>query len=207
MEDGKKSGVPVDRMRKREMRARITTGKTLVMLVLIFVTHGCGEDRVRLEGEGPVAAFERRDIWLSVFGGPRVNLQQLARMDKFGDFFPGLPPAATAIAEGPPDSILRPRGGEEYFVYRNDHGIFWVGSEEVADGSVGYPVYFFPFDSRPEAFLPDVVLKHVKINALDERVMIFECGVAKPSLLVLMKTGRVEKLIWYSLRELVLPAQ
>lgn len=151
-----------------------------------------------------MSAFRRHDQWLSVFIARGSWLSDAARMDKLAGFQPGSTPALTAIAVGKPSQILKPKAGEEYWVYENEHGKFWVGAEESADGSRAFPLYFFPYDTRPDAFLSQVVLKRARPDAEDERIMIFECGVAQPSLQVLLKSGRVYKVVWSSITDLVL---
>ena len=171
---------------------------------LIVALMGCGPSAERLPGEGVIVAFERREHWLSAFGGKGVPFNQMVDMKQFGDFMPGQPPALTGITVGRPNSERSDRAAK-YFVYRRPQGVFEVGQEGYAarDGvGVSYPLYYYPADRRPERFLSAPILHRLKPNAEKETVQVFECGVAQPGIVVVLERGQVQQVIWTDITEL-----
>jgi hypothetical protein len=175
----------------------------ITLIVAVLVCFACSGGAQRIPGEGRIAGFERYRHWLSVFVGPGVTFPQLFRLDQLSGFAPGAPPFLAGLTHGPPDTI-RHGPGAEYYIYRTSWGVIEVGRESVADGGVGYPVYYYPVDRRPEAFLPREILSQIRVNAEKEVLMIFECGVDQPGLTVVLENGQVDHVIWMSVTQLTL---
>lgn len=187
---------------QRSTERRAVVWVLVVLCALNCPTLGCSDSDLRFPGEGPVGGYARRDRWMNVYMAKGANLGSVARLDLLGDFGPGEPPAFTGIVAGKPEEILTPDGGSECWVYENSHGKIWMCSEEAADGDRSYPLYFFPYDTRPTAFLLAAAMKHADVSSADERVMVYQCGFAQPSLQILLKFGRIDKVVWSSIDDL-----
>jgi hypothetical protein len=173
-------------------------------MLLLIASLGCARDAaVRYPGAGPVAAFQRHGVWLYVYLDSGRTLADVADMTQFGAIAPGSPLAQAAMALGEPVEKRTRQAGAEYWVYGSQYGKYWVGSEQSADGDTAYPAYFYPFDTRPGSFISSQVLRYVRQQADDERVMVFVCGFAQPALQVLMKAGRIDRVIWIAERDTV----
>src|SRR6266566_670449 len=93
-----------DRGARRDRRTRPSdrcamrgSGRVAISVAVFLVACPSPE---RFPGEGLIAGFERKQHWLSVFGGHGATLFQLVDMKQFGDFTPGQVPEATGIAVG-----------------------------------------------------------------------------------------------------------
>jgi hypothetical protein len=103
---------------------------------------------------------------------------------------------------GQPQRMIPRNRGAEYAEYLTPSGRFQLGSEESADGFVGYPLYFFPNDRRPEVLFPVYILRHMRLTAEKEVVMLFECGYAQPFMHATLEAGQIEQIVWMQESEL-----
>jgi len=171
---------------------------------VLAIASSCGSSVERFQGEGAFACFSRHEKWLQAYGAPEAAQADLFNMSAFGQFMPGSEPALTAIALGRPSEVLKKSSFEEYWVYRNQQGIYWVGIERDSDGNSSFPLYFFPYNTRPEYLLPLPVTRHLRLNEPEEVVLLYEWGVLQASIQVILEYGRVRKVVWIDLTELAI---
>jgi hypothetical protein len=74
----------------------------------------------------------------------------------------------------------------------------------VASGETTHPLYFFPYDTRPESNLPAPILQHLRTSTPEEVVLIYEWGVLQPGIQVILQNGRVQKVVTLEVTELQL---
>ena|SRR5438034_3397563 len=132
-------------------------GVALICVTVWYLARGKPQ---RFPGKGVIVEFVREGHWLSVFAGPTAKRTELAALEQLGAFHPGLSPDDAAHLYGRPDRVIGPENGAEYAEYHNRYGRIRLGYEESADG-VDHPLYFFPYDSRPEAFFPGVIVSQI----------------------------------------------
>lgn len=167
----------------------------------------------RLPGEGVFVAFERHGRFLDVYGGQGIKLHEMADLEQLKDtfyiprieapsfsFMPGNPPEMTSRMIGKPDSV-RTDTGARYFVYRRPQGIFEVGEEESGKNDVSYPLYYRPNNRRAASFLDPAIVGKLRPDVAEETVEIFECGIAQPTLIVVLKRGQLDEIILRDIRE------
>ena len=175
----------------------------LVGVALVFlILTSCGDQRETTPGEGPIVEFQRHKHWLYVYAGPKARRTDLARMEMFGKFHPGLSVNEGVRVYGGPDRFIGPERGAEYIEYRNQYGRIRLGSERSADGHVSYPLYFFPDNRRPNTFFPEIIVKHIRPSADKEDVMLFECGFYQPCIHAVIEGGQLQKVVWHGQNDL-----
>jgi hypothetical protein len=158
--------------------------------------------RVLLPGEGPIAQFARDGHWLYVYAARNASRSDLIRIGAFVPFQPGVSARDAVDRFGAPQRVIPPEHGAEYVEYSTSQGRFRLGSEESADGYIGYPLYFFPNDRRPASLFSAHVLAHLRLTTDKEVVMLFECGYAQPFMHATIESGQIENVVWVSDREL-----
>lgn len=172
--------------------------------LLALAIASCESPKEQFQGDGAFACFTRHEKWLQAYGAPEAGLADLFDMAAFGQFMPGSEPALTAIVLGKPDEVLKPSYFKEYWVYRNTQGIYWVGIEKDDGGNARYPLYYFPYNTRPESLLPRPVTRHLRLNEPEEIVLLYEWGVLQPGILVVLEHGRVREVVYKDLTELAI---
>jgi hypothetical protein len=174
-------------------------------LLLLFFLTACGRSVEPLPGEGPVAGFERMEHWLTVFADRQAQREDIVSLSQIGPYRPGFSPAQAHQRFGQPLRTIGPDRGHSYVEYSTQFGRVRVGVEESSSGdgvSRTYPLYFYPDNRRPEAFLAPVVTSRLRTSLPKETVMIFECGFAGPYLLIDIEGGQIGEVIWSEERKL-----
>jgi hypothetical protein len=156
--------------------------------------------RERLPGQGVVEEFVRDSKYLIVFGGPTAKPSDLAAVEQFGDFYPGLSPEDAARLYGEPDRVISQQSAQ-YFEYHNRYGRIRIGSEVSEDGVSNFLV-FFPYDGRPGAFFPRAVVDQMRREMDEENINLIECGFQQPFMAATIKDGDLVSIFWLDSREL-----
>jgi len=117
-------------------------------------------------------------------------------MSVFGRYRPGFSPRQAILEYGEPTKEIPYENGAEYVEYETGRGRIRMGSEESADGDVGLPLYFYPYDTRPERFLIPGIIRHLRPNADKEVVLLYEEKSDRAFMQVIIEGGRVNRLIW-----------
>lgn len=156
----------------------------------------------RFPGEGTIVEFVREGHGLSVFGGPLAKRTELVAMEQFEPFQPGLSPDDASGHYGQADRVTAAKNGKECAEYHNQYGRITLCEEETADGWVYHPLYFYPYDRRPEVFLRGAIISHLRSRPNEETVMFFECGVATPFMHAVITRGGLTEVVWEDSRDL-----
>ena len=142
----------------------IWVGTALLCVTLWYLAR---ERPQRFSGEGTIVEFVREGHWLSVFGGPVAKRTEFVAMEQFEPFQPGLSPSEASRLYGQADRIIVDKNVAVYAEYHNQYGRIRLGEEystnrERESEWESHPLYFYPYDRRPEVFLRGAIVSHLR---------------------------------------------
>ncbi len=124
-------------------------------------------------------------------------------MEQFEPFQPGLSLDDASRLYGPADRVIVDKNVAVYAEYHNRYGRIKLGEEFSADPEETYPLYFYPYDRRPEVFLRRAIVSHLRSQPKKEVVMFFECGFEQPFMHAVITRGELTEVVWQDNRDLV----
>ncbi len=164
--------------------------RLMPIFLFCLILLSCGDKRERIPGQGPIIELHRYKHWLYVYTGPYAKPADFVRMDRFGDFKPGISPLQWMLSyAGAAEKIWTGDSESEGVEYRNQYGRIRIVSEIGA-------LILFPNNRRPSSLLTQHLLKYITPNAKKEVFMLFACGFEQPYMTVGLESGQLQEACW-----------
>lgn len=175
---------------------QVTLSIKAIVAFLIIASASCGSERQTIRGSGKIEQIEIHSKWLSILGNSKANLSDLVNIDVFENFRPGSSIDTVISKHGEPAKRISIDAFSEYIEYKAEFGRVRLGYEMSGESNVDYPLYFYPYDQDPSVIFPPAVLEYVDLEAKEQVLHIYECGIAQPVIHATMNRGLIDKVVW-----------